>query len=79
MGTLLANWLSGNALRLLGWSALAATIAAVLLGAKQAGRSAERYDQLKKIVEIKDAQLRATLDAPHARPDLANRLRRGQF
>lgn len=79
MGTLLANWLSGNALRLIGWSALAATIAAVLLGAKQAGRNAERYDQLRKIIEVKNAQLRATLDAPHARPDLANRLRRGKF
>ncbi|MER2520937.1 MAG: hypothetical protein ABTQ34_09695 [Bdellovibrionales bacterium] len=79
MGTLLANWLSGNALRLLGWSALAATVATVLLGAKQAGRNAERYDQLKKIVEIKDAQLRETMDAPRTRADLLDRLRRGKF
>ncbi|MBI3441768.1 MAG: hypothetical protein HY052_08240 [Proteobacteria bacterium] len=34
----------------------------LFLGARQAGRNAERVDQLNKIVEIKDAQLRATLD-----------------
>lgn len=79
MGTLLANWLSGNALRLIGWGAIAASVSAILLGARHTGRNAERYDQLKKTVEIKDAQLRATLDAPHTRTELVDRLRNGKF
>lgn len=79
MRSLLTNWLAGNLLRLLGWGAAAVSVLAVLLGARQAGRSAERADQLKKIVEVKDAQLRATLDAPRTRPELVDRLRRGEF
>ena len=35
--------------------------------------------QLKKIIEVKDAQLRATLDAPRTRGELVDRLRRGKF
>ena len=79
MRTLITNWLAGNLLRLLGWGAALFSVLAILLGARQTGRSAERADQLKKIVEIKDAQLRATLDAPRTRPELVNRLRRGEF
>lgn len=79
MWTLFTGWLSSNALRLIGWGAIAASVTAILLGARQAGRHAERYDQLKKIVEIKDAQLRATLDAPHTRAELVDRLRDGKF
>ena len=79
MWMLFTGWLSGNALRLIGWGAIAASVTAILLGARQAGRNAERYDQLKKIVEIKDAQLRATLDAPRNRGDLIDRLRNGKF
>src|SRR5690606_31520825 len=54
MWLILKNWLTGNALRLLGYGAVVFSVAAVLFGAHQAGRSAERVDQLKKIVEIKD-------------------------
>ncbi len=79
MWTLLTGWFSGNALRLIGWGAAALSVLAVLFGMRQAGRNAERYDQLKKIVEIKDAQLRATLDAPRTRAELVERLRNGKF
>lgn len=79
MWTLFTGWLSGNVLRLIGWGTIAASVTAILLGARQAGRNAERYDQLKKIVEIKDAQLRAALDAPHTRAELVDRLRDGKF
>ena len=79
MWALFTGWLSSNALRLIGWGAIAASVAAILLGARRAGRNAERYDQLKKIVEIKDAQLRATLDAPRNRGELVDRLRDGTF
>lgn len=79
MLTLFTGWISSNAVRLIGWGAIAASVTAILLGAKQSGRNAERADQLKKIVEIKDAQLRATLDAPRNRAELVDRLRDGKF
>lgn len=79
MFAILTSWFSSNLSKIIGWGAVAASVAAVLLGAKQSGRTAERYDQLKKIVEIKDAQLRAAMDAPRTRADLVDRLRNGQF
>ncbi len=79
MLAILKNWLSSNVLRLLGWGEAALSVLTVLLGARQAGRNAERNDQLKKIIEVKDAQLRATLDAPRTRGELVDRLRRGKF
>ena len=79
MWLILKNWLTGNALRLLGYGAAVFSVAAILLGARQAGRNVERVDQLKKAMEIKDAQLRATLDAPRNRDELVGRLRDGKF
>jgi hypothetical protein len=79
MWAIAKTWLSGNALRLIGWSVAALSVSAVLLGARQAGRNAERVDQLKQILEVKDAQLRATLDAPRTRGELVDRLRNGKF
>lgn len=79
MPSIISTWFSANLLRLIGWGAAALSVLSILFGARQAGRTAERADQLKKIVEIKDAQLRATLDAPRTRPELVDRLRRGEF
>ncbi|MGE4312891.1 MAG: hypothetical protein AB7E85_01305 [Pseudobdellovibrionaceae bacterium] len=79
MAAILKSWLSNHVLRLLGWVAVGLSVLTVLLGARQAGRNAERNDQLKKIIEVKDAQLRATLDAPRNRGELVDRLRRGKF
>ena len=79
MWALFTGWLSSNAIRLIGWGAIAASVTTILLGARQAGRNAERYEQLKKIVEIKNAQLQATLDAPRTRDELVNQLRDGKF
>ena len=79
MWMIIKTWLSGNALRLIGWGMAALSVSAVLLGACQAGRNAERVDQLKKSLEIKDAQLRATLNAPRTRGELVDRLRDGKF
>lgn len=79
MWTILTGWLSSNLIKIVGCAALALSVLGVLLGARQSGRTAERYDQLKKIVEIKDAQLRATLDAPRTRADLVKCLRDGKF
>ena len=79
MWPLLKNWFVGNVLRIVGWGFAALSVAAVLFGARQAGRNAERVDQLKKIIGVKDAQLRATLDAPRNRSELVDRLRDGKF
>lgn len=73
------TWLFSNLLRLIGWGVAGLSVLTVLLGARQAGRNAERHDQLKKIIEVKDAQLRATLDAPRTRAELIDRLRRGKL
>lgn len=79
MLAILTSWLSNNLLKIVGWGAVALSVLGVLLGARQSGRTAERYDQLKKITEIKDAQLRAAMDAPRTRGDLIKRLRNGKF
>lgn len=79
MWAILTGWLSSNLLKVIGWGTAALSVLAILFGARQSGKNAERYDQLKKIVEIKDAQLRATLDAPRTRADLVKRLRDGKF
>jgi hypothetical protein len=79
MWAIIRTWLSGNLLRLISWGAAALSVTAILLGARQAGRNAERVDHLKKSLEIKDAQLRATLDAPRNRGELVDRLRDGKF
>ncbi len=79
MFAFLGNWFTSNALRLIGWGTVALSVLVVLFGARQSGKNAERYDQLKKIVEIKDAQLRATLTAPRNRGELVNQLHDGKF
>ncbi len=79
MWSILKSWLTGNILRLIGFGAAALSVAAVLFGARQAGRNAERLDEFKKIVEIKDAQLRAANNAPRTRDELIERLHRGKF
>jgi hypothetical protein len=79
MWALLTSWISSNAMRLIGWGAIAASVTAILLGARQAGRNAERYDQLQKAMEIKNAQLQAVLAAPRTRDELVDRLRDGKF
>ena len=79
MWLILKSWLSSNLLHLIGWGVAGLSVLTVLLGARQAGRNAEHVDQLKHILEIKDAQLRATLDAPRTRGELVDRLRGGKF
>lgn len=79
MWLLLKNWLAGNVLRLVGWAAIALAVLSVLFGVRQSGRNAERALNLKKSLEIKDAQLRATVDAPRNRGELVDRLRDGKF
>jgi hypothetical protein len=79
MWLLLQGWLLRNVLALLGWLAAAATAAAVLFGARQAGRNAERIENMRRIVEIQRAQLRAASRRPRNRGELARRMRDSTF
>lgn len=79
MWAVIKSWLSGNTLKLVSIGLAALSVMTVLFGARQAGRNAEREDQLKKALEIKNDQLRATLDAPRNRGELVDRLRNGKF
>ena len=45
MWLLAQGWLLRNVLTLLGWLAASAVVAAVLFGARQAGRTAERIEK----------------------------------
>lgn len=79
MWAIIKNWLSSNLLKLISVGLTALSVATVLFGARQAGRNAERADQLKKTLEVRNGQLRATLDAPRTRGELVDRLRDGKF
>ena len=79
IGFILKRWLLSHLLKLIGWGAATLSVFAVLFGARQAGRKAERVDQLKKTLETKNAQLQAIQDAPRTRSDLVEWLRRGKF
>ena len=76
---LLKRWLLSNLTNLLGWGAIASSVCAVLLGARQAGRKAEKAEQMKKALEVKNDQLQATVEAPRSRADLLDWLHRGKF
>ena len=59
MWLLLQSWLLRNAFTLLGWLAAACAVAAVLFGARQAGRNAERVENMRRTVEVQRDQLEA--------------------
>ena len=79
IGLILKRWLLSNLGRLMGWGAAAFSVAAILLGARQAGRKAEQMDQLKKRVEAQNDQLRATVEGPRSRADLIKWLHKGKL
>jgi len=79
MWSLFRNWLLTNALRLAMWGAAAFSVGSILFSARRAGRDAERSTQLIRTLEIKDAQLRATINSPRTRTELVDQLRGGQF
>src|SRR5512142_1474609 len=75
MWLLLQGWLLRNVLALLGWLAAAGAIAAVLFGARQAGRNAERVENMRRTVEVQRDQLEAASRRPRDRGELARRMR----
>ena len=79
MGLLLQGWLLRNVLTVLGWLAAAAAAAAVLFGARQAGRNAERVERMRRTVEVQRDQLEAACCRPRDRGELARRMRNSAF
>jgi hypothetical protein len=79
MWLLLQGWLLRNVLALVGWLAAAAAVATVLLGARQAGRNAERSENMRRTVEVQRDQLDAASRRPRDRGELARRMRDGTF
>ena len=77
--TLLGSLASKITLQMLGWAAAAAAVLAVLLGARQSGRTAERVEHLKINAEIRREQLEAATRRPADRDQLAGRMRDGTF
>ena len=71
--------IQGSALKVGLYLAMTGAVAAVLLGARRAGRNAERVDNLRTILKVKDDQLKAAADRPRSRDDLAERLRADKF
>jgi hypothetical protein len=55
------------------------TRAAILLGARQAGRNAERVERMRKTIEVQHDQLDAASRRPRDRDELARRMRDGTF
>ena len=79
MWLLLQGWLLRNVLTVLGWLAAATAVAAVLFGARQAGRNAERVERMRRTVEVQHDQLEAATRRPRDRGELARRMRDGSF
>jgi hypothetical protein len=79
MWLLVQGWLLRNALALLGWLVAAAGVAAVLFGARQAGRSAERVENMRRTVDVQRDQLEVASRRPRDRGELARRMRDGTF
>ena len=73
------GWLLRNVLALLGWLAAGAAGAAVLFGARQAGRTAKRVENMRRTVEVQRDQLEAASRRPRDRGELARRMRDGTF
>jgi len=79
MWAIIQGWFTKNVLTLLGYAAAAAAVAAVILGARQAGRNAERVDRMKKTIEVQRDQLEAATRRPRDRDELTHRMRNGTY
>ena len=73
------QFLAPYALRLAGFAAILGAVGAVLFGARQAGRNAERVQQMRKTIEVQRDQLEAAARRPRDRDELISRMRDGSF
>ena len=79
MIALVGRLLAPYALKLAGLFAIIGAVAAILLGARQSGRNAERVERMRKTIEVQREQLDAASRRPRDRDDLARRMRDGSF
>ena len=79
MIALVGRLLAPYALKLAGLFAIIGAVAAVLFGACQAGRNAERVERMRRTMEVQREQLDAASRRPRDRDELAHRMRDGSF
>ncbi len=79
MIAIIGRILAPYALRLAGLFAIIGAVAAILLGARQAGRNAERVERMRRNIEVQHDQLEAAARRPRDRGELARRMRDGTF
>ncbi len=79
MIAIIGRLLAPYALKLAGLFAIIAAVAAILLGARQAGRNAERVERMRRTIEVQHDQLDAASRRPRDRDELARRMRDGSF
>ena len=79
MIAILGRLLAPYALNLAGLFAIIGAVAAILLGARKAGRNAERVERMRRTIEVQREQLDAASRRPRDRDELARRMRDGSF
>lgn len=79
MIAILGRLLAPYALKLAGLFAIIGAVTAILLGARQACRNAERIERMRKTIEVQREQLDAASRRPRDRDELARRMRDGSF
>lgn len=79
MIALVGRLLAPYALKLAGLIVIIGAVAAILLGARQAGRNAERVERMRRTIEVQREQLDAASRRPRDRDELARRMRDGAF
>ena len=79
MIAILGRLLAPYALKLAGIFAIIGAVAAILLGARKAGRNAVRVERMRRTIEVQREQLDAASRRPRDRDELARRMRDGSF
>lgn len=79
MIAILGRLLAPYALKLAGLCAIIGAVTAILLGARQAGRNAERVERMRRTIEVQREQLDAASRRPRDRDEFARRMRDGSF
>ena len=79
MTAIIGRLLAPYALKLAGLFAIIGAVVAILLGARQSGRNAERVERMRRTIEVQREQLDAAARRPRDRDELARRMRDGSF
>jgi len=76
---ILGRLLAPYAIKLAGLFAIIGAVTAILLGARQAGRNAERVERMRRTIEVHHDQLDAASRRPRDRDELTRRMRDGSY